>query len=426
LKKTLFTVVLALVINTSFAQFTVYTVPQTEVLHSIYSFTSLVNIVGGDNGIFRTPDAGKTWETVYRRETLEIYDVKFIGQTGYAGGYIDTLNNYKAIILKSTDAGTTWKTCYENFGAGGISCIVMININEVYACGTFNTTSPIIKTTNGGIGWLPYLITSTNSMVPWMTLHNDILYAVTHPGQPLTVIRNFHGNQWDTVVTGLEFSCSRIYSNAGKLYIVGLEGHQFRPILAISNNNGTSWAITTFPVLGWLYSLDFSDNETFYVAGRIQNSISVGPVDGVVYKTTDSGNSWSMFYRFPGEYFLDIKITDNYIFMAGVGGSFVRFDPSVIGIQGSPFLLEGYSLKQNYPNPFNPTTIIKYSVPEKSFVTIKIYDVMGREIQTLINEYKETGTYEVIFIGNTLPTGVYFYTLQSGNFTETKKMILLK
>lgn len=426
MKKSFLVVILALLINTSYAQFTVYSVPQTEVLHSIYSFTSFVNIVGGDSGIFRTQDAGKTWETVYRREALEIYDVKFIGQTGYAGGYIDTLNNFKAIILKSTDTGATWETCYENFGAGGISCIVMININEVYACGTFNTMSPIIKTTNGGMEWIPYLTTPANAQTPWMTLHNGMLYAVTHGGQPLTVIRNLEGNNWDTVATGLELSCSRIYSNAGKLYIVGLEGHQYRPTLAISNDGGMSWTITTFPVFGWLYSLDFSDNETFYVAGRIQESITIGPVDGVVYKTTDSGNSWSMFYRFPGEYFLDIKTTDNYIFMAGVGGSFVRFDPTVIGIHGNEFGLDGYSLEQNYPNPFNPTTLLKYTVPKKSFVTVKIYNVMGSEIQTLINEYKEAGVHQLTFIGSKLPAGVYFYTLQAGDYSSTKKMILLK
>ena len=86
----------------------------------------------------------------------------------------------------------------------------------------------------------------------------------------------------------------------------------------------------------------------------------------------------------------------------------------------------GYSLLQNYPNPFNPTTTIKYQIPELSFVTIKVYDVLGNEIATLANEEKPVGSYEVEFDGSELTSGIYFYKLQAGDFIETKKMILLK
>jgi hypothetical protein len=87
----------------------------------------------------------------------------------------------------------------------------------------------------------------------------------------------------------------------------------------------------------------------------------------------------------------------------------------------------GYTLFQNYPNPFNPKTNIEYEVPEKSLVTIKIYDILGREVQTLVNkEEKVRWRYKVVFDASTLASGVYFYRLQAGSFTETKKMILLK
>jgi hypothetical protein len=85
-----------------------------------------------------------------------------------------------------------------------------------------------------------------------------------------------------------------------------------------------------------------------------------------------------------------------------------------------------YLLSQNYPNPFNPTTTIKYQIPELSFVTIKVYDVLGNEISTLVNEEKPVGSYEVEFNATALPSGIYFYRLQAGSFVETKKMILLK
>ena len=83
-------------------------------------------------------------------------------------------------------------------------------------------------------------------------------------------------------------------------------------------------------------------------------------------------------------------------------------------------------LEQNYPNPFNPTTTIKYQIPELSFVTLKIYDVLGNEISTLINEEKPAGSYEVEFDAKILSSGVYFYRLQTGNYVETKKMVLLR
>ena len=85
-----------------------------------------------------------------------------------------------------------------------------------------------------------------------------------------------------------------------------------------------------------------------------------------------------------------------------------------------------YALKQNYPNPFNPSTRIKYSIPQSSNVVIKIFDILGNEIETLVNEEKPTGIYEVQFDATGLSSGVYFYTLTAGNFVENRKMVLLQ
>jgi hypothetical protein len=85
-----------------------------------------------------------------------------------------------------------------------------------------------------------------------------------------------------------------------------------------------------------------------------------------------------------------------------------------------------FNLEQNYPNPFNPTTIINYQIPELSFVTIKVYDVLGNEIEILVNEEKPYGYYEVEFNADEITSGIYFYRLQAGSFVETKKMVLMK
>ncbi|PIP76906.1 MAG: hypothetical protein COW85_11720, partial [Ignavibacteria bacterium CG22_combo_CG10-13_8_21_14_all_37_15] len=95
-------------------------------------------------------------------------------------------------------------------------------------------------------------------------------------------------------------------------------------------------------------------------------------------------------------------------------------------------LPESFLLQQNYPNPFNPSTTISYQIPSNNFVTLKVYDVLGNEVSTLVNEWKEAGSYNAQFTtssavgGKQLASGMYFYTLTAGKFTDTKKFILLK
>ena len=88
--------------------------------------------------------------------------------------------------------------------------------------------------------------------------------------------------------------------------------------------------------------------------------------------------------------------------------------------------ITSYSLEQNYPNPFNPSTEIEFKVPQAGLVSLRVFDLLGKEIVTLINEHKSVGAYKVSFDASRLPSGVYFYTLQAGNFVSTKKMVLLK
>jgi hypothetical protein len=85
-----------------------------------------------------------------------------------------------------------------------------------------------------------------------------------------------------------------------------------------------------------------------------------------------------------------------------------------------------FKLSQNYPNPFNPVTMINYELPLKGLVTVKVFDILGREVSTLVNEIKDAGNHELLFDASKLSSGVYFYKIISGSFVDTKRMVLIK
>ncbi len=89
-------------------------------------------------------------------------------------------------------------------------------------------------------------------------------------------------------------------------------------------------------------------------------------------------------------------------------------------------VLNEFSLSQNYPNPFNPSTVIKFSIPKTSMVNLTVYDVLGREVMTLVNDMMKPGNYNVQFDASALSSGVYFYTINAGDFADTKKMLFVK
>jgi hypothetical protein len=99
---------------------------------------------------------------------------------------------------------------------------------------------------------------------------------------------------------------------------------------------------------------------------------------------------------------------------------------SIVGVETEITVPENYVLYQSYPNPFNPATTIKYSIPKSSIVSLRVYDILGREVEVLLDEHKQAGSYSVQFNASRFASGVYFYRLQAGSFIETKKMILMK
>jgi hypothetical protein len=168
---------------------------------------------------------------------------------------------------------------------------------------------------------------------------------------------------------------------------------------------------------------------------KLQNKLSA--LSGIgIYFSSNFGTQWSQIndgFPFDPE-IRSIIISNSYILCGTYGLSVWRRPLSeIISIKNiSSEIPSKYILYQNYPNPFNPTTKIKFDVPVDSRirgndrVVLKVYDILGKDIETLVNEKLNPGTYEVTFNASQYPSGVYFYRLTSDGYNETKRMILLK
>ncbi len=109
-----------------------------------------------------------------------------------------------------------------------------------------------------------------------------------------------------------------------------------------------------------------------------------------------------------------------------IGRGLFEYSWVVSGVSGNEGLPKDYKLSQNYPNPFNPVTKISYQLPQAGNVKLTIFDFLGREVSTLVNEYKQAGYYDANFNASALSSGTYFYRIEANNFTSTKKMMVIK
>lgn len=171
-------------------------------------------------------------------------------------------------------------------------------------------------------------------------------------------------------------------------------------------------------------SLSVSDLQVQITVNGTTNDVAGELVDAngtvVAFNNGTSSNPFTLIAPSPGTYTVN----------AGHAGPF-RWDSASVTIsltdvgENSSTPTE-FMLYENFPNPFNPSTTIRYSIPETAYTSVIVFDALGNEVSTLVNESKSTGTYEVQFNASSLSSGIYYYTLQSGSFSDTKKMILLK
>jgi len=369
--------------------------------------TNMVFASGSNKTIIGSLDGGKTWnkyfesvnQTYLNSITFNNDDIWVVGESG--------------VVLKSTDNGNAWEESTIN--ASWLSDIEFISSSIGYIVGTINGLACIYGTQDGGKSWelqqtFPEFtsidgIKFSRDDLGWMIANRDGLLKSTDMGRTWNVV--YDSVPWfeDIAV----FGDTAWFSYSNKVLKTTDAGNSWETV-NVFNFQGSSF---------WGFGIDFVSSKIGYA----------GTYDSRVFKTTDGGTIW-IEEDFPSAmpiFAIDF-VDDQRGWTFGNIGTILKRDPNYTDIQNEDISSYAtyFNLSQNYPNPFNPSTSIHYAISSPQFVTIKVYDLLGKEIVTLVNEEKPAGNYEVEFNAANLPSGIYFYRIKAGNFIETKKMVLLR
>ena len=364
--------------------------------------------VGFDTVLYRSSDAGLTWNI-----TNPISNSPKLIQVvaGFAGKlFVGTSGTG---VFTSADDGITWQqinTGLNDPGAANISSFVEWKgklLAATYGAGTFILNPDMQSWTSFGnlplIAGTVYAITTIGDTLIAGAGASGYIYRLT-PGS----------SQWDPISFsgGSTIPAVSFVQLNGILYAGSIFG------VWRSSDNGLTWENASNGLYpdGEYFITAFKN--TLYAAARIKYAT-------YLYKSTDRGDNWIFDDPVIPNYAYDMEISGNKIFLTSVDGLLYR-DIQVTNTNDNNSVPKSFSLSQNYPNPFNPVTIISYALPKASHVTIKVYDILGREVTTLVNEEKNAGNYNAQFSAGKLASGIYLYKMQAGNFQETKKLLIMK
>jgi len=384
--------------------------------------------VGGRWSLFKTIDGGITWDSTGM----------YLVQDGSENGWNNGIYNIGSTVWFGTNNSRIYKSSdlinweiQPTPGTVFSSNVVFSNPLRGYTNGS--------STTNGGTNWVPFSSPDTNLIIS-IAGHNDFVWALTGNFNTL-----FLPNIYYSTNGGSSFVLQYTSPSGNNFQIVRARTVASHLVLYVIRDNGSIARYSDNPLpielasftsivnrrdvtLNWTTASE-RNNSGFDIERSIANPEVSGQVDqwskvGFVQGngTTSSPNSYSFVDRGlnSGKYNYRLKQVD-------FNGNFEYFSLSNgVGI-GIP---NKFDLSQNYPNPFNPSTKFNYDIPFDGKVSLKLFDMSGREVATLVNEVQAAGYYTVNFNASSLASGVYFYTISAqangNNFVETKKMMLVK
>jgi len=365
--------------------------------------------------VLHTTNGGTNWNVQFKKYASSFECLSMVNAgTGYIGGYnFDT--GAVPLIMKTTNSGVNWFNLNANVSSG-VTDLFFVNPDSGYSCSQLFIN--VYTTTNGGLNWALRTsgINQTAQRLFFLNYNTGYcggatnLYKTTNAGMNWIL----HGAFGETV-----YAVNFFNEQTGYL---GLSGHK----IAKTTNAGTNWNVQHVfdPRPEIISDIYFVNNITGYACtGWMQR----------ILKTTNGGINWGyqVIPSFSSSLRASVLDSSNIwvstvnqgVFKTTNGGGNLVYE----GIQQlSNEIPADYKLYQNYPNPFNPTTNIKYQILKSTFVRLTIYDILGREIEILVSENQRAGTYLADWEAFDYPSGIYYYKLITGNFAETKKMMLIK
>ncbi len=401
--------------------------PVNLTLRKLSFVDSLTGWATGEAGtIIRTTDGGDSWEIQNSTVQTFITDIFFLDRNfGWAVTIEDDFP-FRSVILKTANGGENWSAVYFPDSTEYIRTIYFLDTLNGFVGGSY-----IAYTADGGNNWLEAEVDS--NFVSNYPIYNFDFYN-NQFGYACGGRIDRAGVIWRTTNSGLNWTAQGvsadevfdlfIFDSLNALTLSGDPEGLFLMANIKTTDAGITWSNDSLSFFGLSFAIDFRTYSEGWSASGYK-----------FLQTTNRGESWSEFETPDGAVIYDLQFTDSRNgYAVGDSGVILKFDPNLVGVESELNIPNEFILYQNYPNPFNPSTKIKFRILDFGFVSLKVFDVLGNEVATLLNEEKSAGIYDVEFDAISLSSGIYFYQLRvsgpeinSGQeITQTKKMIYLK
>ncbi len=377
-------------------------------------------ILGTEARILKTEDGGKSWTEQYEDDFCGLSAIHFPEDenNGYAAG--SCYSPPEEFILKTTDGGNSWNEISTGDNAV-LMALFFINNELGWGVGRGGT---IVKTADGGQTWEIQDSGDDSRLNDVYFLNENQGWAVGRFG---TIVytsdggNNWHNQESDTDIwlNGVYFVDEHTGWVAGGRWNYHLEDHEY--IILRTKNGGATWESQKTGTGLSLSSVFFADNHNGWMAGNF-GTILFTSDGGETWQEQESGTEWAlsdMSFVNSGDGVYDGWIVGNI-------GTILHGTFTVVTVPKEESIAQDITLYQNFPNPFNPNTTIQFYIPERNWITIALYDKLGRKIRTLVDGEYGKGLHAIQVDAAGLPSGVYLYRIRSENHTQTKKLILMK
>ena len=387
-------------------------------------------ILGTNGNLWKTTNTGITWEHIYNNDINDGIGLQFTSPTT---GWIT--KQYE--LFTTSDGGYTWRIVFTNPYNVNPSNSYFINDSVGFiASDSALVKSTLFRTTDAGDNWIVLTDTLIGITTPYFFSENLGLILCNDGNQASVFKTTDLGNNWMLSnecgsVDGCGYGpIQMLNENEGYLAYHWVNVFGVTSILK-TTNGGNTWEGGGFsnPIFNFgVKDFNYLSFQNGWVTTNNKN----------IFRTTDAGAAWDTLQRPTTldevikniEFFnsnISYGISSNHIYFTSDGWvTYSVVDSIVTNVENPGTIPNEFTLYQNYPNPFNPTTVISYHLPVSGNVTLKIYDLLGREVAVLVDENKPAGKYQINFNASELASGVYYYQLKNGNFIQIKKMVLIQ